>query len=366
MRNINISISSYQLFNWLVTQVQLEYEICYTLTMVKTKSTNLVAIGGGTGLFALLSGIKKIPQANISAIVTMTDNGGSTGRLRDEFGYLPIGDVRQCIVALAEDNGSNHLLRQMFLYRFSRGTGLQGHNLGNLFLTALTDIVGSDVEAIKQMGKILKINGKVIPVTTKNTNLVAEYDNGEIVVGEDLIDQFDLKSVSKKIHNVYLEPDASISSDAEESILNANNIILGPGDVYTSIVPNLLVNRVPEAIIKSNAKVTYVVNLFSKGGQTYKMNAREHTEIIEHYLNGKKLDHIIINTAPIPDFIKDFYKENEEYVVENDLENDKRVIKADLISSRFIKPTPGDAVKRSIIRHDSDKLKNTIEELINS
>lgn len=176
---------------------------------------NIVVIGGGTGTYTVLTGLKKYPELSLKAIVGVTDSGGSTGKLRDEFGILPVGDFRQAIVALSEEGNGENLLRDLFLYRFEKGSGLAGHNFGNLLLTALTDILGSEAKAITAAGKILRINGEVIMVSTDNVDLVAEYDDGSVLVGEAHIDEPDKRHNSNaKIKSLRIQPITKVSEKA--------------------------------------------------------------------------------------------------------------------------------------------------------
>ncbi|HEX7456742.1 MAG TPA: gluconeogenesis factor YvcK family protein, partial [Candidatus Nanoarchaeia archaeon] len=206
----------------------------------------IVVFGGGTGIFNLLRGLKRY-TSNIVAIVTMMDSGGSSGRLRDEFGHLPPGDVRQALVALSPDDRASLTLRQLFNYRFSKGEGLEGHSFGNLFLTALTDITGGADKAIAEAGGVLGIRGRVYPVTLTNSNLVARLEDGSEIVGETNIDMRKERP-DVKIDYVYLDPKAYAYPEVLKEIETADVIVLGPGDLYTSVIPNLLVDGVTDSI----------------------------------------------------------------------------------------------------------------------
>src|SRR5947209_6409202 len=226
--------------------------------LVESDGLRAVVIGGGTGIYAVLTGLRHY-TSNITAVVSMSDNGGSSGRLRDEFGYLPPGDVRRCLVALASDADSM-LLRQLFEYRFEKGLGLNGHTFGNLLLTALTDILGSSDRAIDEAGRLLRIRGRVLPVTLTPTTLCARLTDGYEICGETDID------VRKDHHDVgiaevYLRPHATVHPPVLEAIARADLIVLGPGDLYTSVIPNLLVRGVREAIAASDARCIYVCNV---------------------------------------------------------------------------------------------------------
>ncbi|EKE21203.1 MAG: hypothetical protein ACD_7C00311G0003 [uncultured bacterium] len=223
---------------------------------------NVVTIGGGTGSFTLLSGLKKYP-INISAIVSMADDGGSTGRLRDELGVLPPGDIRQCLVALSN---SSDTLRELMNYRFENG-GLKGHNFGNILLSALEKIQGSFSLGVKEATHILGVQGQVIPVSEDEMNLYIKLKNDKILVGEKQLDHNnDVRKYG--IKKVYLKPSAQADREALSAIKKADIIIIGPGDHHGSIIPNLLVSGISEAIRKSKAKVIYNCNLTNKKGQT--------------------------------------------------------------------------------------------------
>lgn len=318
----------------------------------------VVVIGGGTGTFNILQGLKKLPL-DITAIVTMADSGGSSGRLRDEFGVLPPGDVRQCLAALA-DNGDTDLLRELFLYRFDKGTGLVGHNFGNLLLTALTDIVGSEALAIEYASKLLRIHGKVLPVTVDEATLCCEYEDGFIVKGEHKIDEPHHNGFIR-IKKAWLEPEVKITDDVRLAMENADIVVLGPGDLYTSIIANLLVSGMESALKKK--KLIYVSNLISKYGQSYKYNLSDHVNDLEKFLN-RRLDFILVNNEALPKGILRKYKSEEGYAVENDMKNDSRVISSPMLAGEIIKTKSGDTLRRSMIRHDSDKLAEEVYKLV--
>ncbi|GAB4286880.1 MAG: YvcK family protein [Candidatus Dojkabacteria bacterium] len=323
----------------------------------------VVVIGGGTGSFTVLSGLKKY-DFEITAVVASTDSGGSTGKLRDEFGYLPVGDLRQCLVALAEDNEEQYYLRELFTYRFSKGgNGLEGHNLGNLLMTALRDITGSDLKSINILEKLFNIKGKILPVTTEKTNLVAEYDNGEKIIGEANIDEPKYPhDPHAKIINLYTEPLVQTYFDVTTAILNADIIIIGPGDLYTSIIANLVIGGVKEAIAKTKSQIIYFSNLFTKFGQTTNYTLFDHVSEVEKYL-GKRIDTIIVNDSEMPQEILVKYKMENAFPVVRNMLGDKRVIHKDLIATKTIKTRKGDILKRSLIRHDPEKVGRIIKEL---
>lgn len=339
--------------------------------MTKQKEKKkIVTIGGGTGTSMTLSGLKKYPRnlIDITAIVTMMDSGGSTGRLRDEFGYLPVGDVRMALAALsnAPNAGDREILRELFLHRFNKGEGLAGHNFGNLFLVALTDILGSEEKAIEYAGEILNISGKVLPVTTGKADLVAEYENGKIIHGETNIDEVPISSDgTQRIKKLWLEPEVQTTEKVKQAIEEADVIVLGPGDLYTSIIPNLIVGGVAEGLKNTKAKIIYVVNLMTKWGQTYGLTAKDHVDEITKYAS-RVPDYIFVNSTPLPSEILELYTKNNELPIEDNLTETEeyKVIREDFISSKVAKKSSSDILKRSLIRHDSDKLAKAIVNLL--
>jgi len=264
----------------------------------------IVVIGGGTGSFTILSGLKKYP-VELTSIVSMMDSGGSTGILRDEFGVLPPGDVRRCLVALSDST----IMRELFEYRFKKGKALNGHTIGNLLLTALNEITGSDEEAILKASDILRIKGKVLPVTLDNCHLGAEFANGKKIIGE-------AKIGKQKVKHIFLTKKAKIFSEAKKAILEADLIILGPGDFYTSILPNLLVTGVTQAINKSKAKTVFVCNIMTKG-ETKGFKAKDFVEELSKYLQSIPDFVLMNNKKPSLRVIKRYKKEGSEFVEPN-------------------------------------------------
>jgi 2-phospho-L-lactate transferase/gluconeogenesis factor (CofD/UPF0052 family) len=300
-----------------------------------TDKKNIVVIGGGTGTHTVLQGLKRYQtQAHLSAVVTMADSGGSTGRLRDEFGYLPVGDVRMALAALASDiDHHEELLRELFLYRFDKGEGLSGHNFGNLLLVALTDILGSEEAAIAAAGKLLRVQGRVIPVTTQAVHLVAQYADGQVVTGEHDIDEPEWEREKYAITNLSVAPAATISERAE-------------------------------AIRNSAATVVYVSNLMTKRGQTTGMGVAQHVAELTQY-SGRAPDCVLVNTTPLPSELLQKYAGDNERPVEFNLEaSGCRVIPADLLATEAVLTAAGDTLKRSLIRHDSRKLARKLIELL--
>ena len=292
----------------------------------------------------------------------MMDSGGSSGKLRDELGVLPPGDVRQCLVALAK---SPKLLREMFNYRFEEG-GLKGHTFGNIFLSTLTKTTGSMKKAIEEVGKILHIEGRVIPVTYDKSDLCIELEDGTIIEGETHIDEVESREKRAKIKRAFLKPVARINPDAERAIREADAIIIGPGDLYTSIIPNLLVVGVDEAIKKSKGKKIYVLNLMTKYGQTTRHTAKDHVEDLKQYLKESQLDLVLVNKKTPNNEALAWYKDFDEYQVEDNLgkKNKFLIIRENLIKDVVLAISLSDSLKRSIIRHDSDKLAKAIMEIL--
>lgn len=329
-----------------------------------TKIPKVVTIGGGTGSYVTLLGLKKY-DLKLTAIVTMTDSGGSSGKLRDELGVLPPGDIRQCLVALSE---SSKLLRDMFNYRFVEG-GLKGHSFGNIFLSTLEKNTGSMKRAISEIGKILRIKGNVVPITfTKNTNLCVDLEDGKTIVGETHIDVVEKMQTRARIINAYLKPKAQLNVDAKSSIEKADFIIIGPGDLYTSIIPNLIVDGVSNVIKNSKAKKIFVMNLMTKFGQTTNYSAQDHIKNLEKYLGRKVIDYVLINSKMPHRATLAWYEEFGEEPVVDDLaktDTDYKVIRRSLIRDVIIKPDKNDALRRGIIRHDPEKLAREIVKIIN-
>lgn len=322
---------------------------------MKQSQKRIVCIGGGTGTFVALKGLKHSPH-HLSAIVAMSDSGGSNKRIRDEFGLLPTSDLRQCLVALSDENGGAGILRKLFMYRFEKGRGITGMTFGNLFMAALSDILGSQEEAIRATGKVLRIQGTVIPVSFTDTNLVAEYENGKTLTEEHLIDE-PPHDGTVKISRVYLKPKADPNPEAIAAIEKADLIVLGPGDLYTSVIPNLLVGGIGKAIAASRAKKVYVVNLMTKFGQTYGFTAGDHLHMIQKYVDNS-VDAVIVNTAPLQKQALAVYAKYHEFPVTDDVTEDAslKILRADVASHQVAAKSQTDTLVRSLIRHDSQKL----------
>ena len=255
------------------------------------RGPKIVAIGGGTGLSMLLKGIKHITN-NITAVVTVGDDGGSSGRLREEMGVLPPGDIRNCIAALADDED---LVTKLFQYRFKSGEGLEGHSFGNLFLTALCAITGDMVRAVKESSNVLSIRGRVLPSTLDDMKLVAEMEDGRIIHGESNIPE-----AHGKIKRLFTDPqNCKALDDVISAIKEAELIILGPGSLYTNVIPNLLVNGIAREIKLSKAMKVYVSNIMTEFGQTDDYTLSEHIKAIQDYLGEGIVEYCIYDTGEI-------------------------------------------------------------------
>ena len=313
----------------------------------------IVVIGGGTGVFTVLIGLKEHPFY-LSAIVTMADDGGSSGVLREEFGILPPGDLRRALVALSSES---HILANLFNYRFENGVGLKGHNFGNLFLTALERITGDFNKAIQEAAKILGIKGKVIPVTLDYTRLFARLENDFLVVGESNID-VPKHDGNLFIREVFLNPKPKANKEALKAIKEADFIIIGPGDLYSSIIPNFLVKGIKEVIQKSKAKKVYICNMMTKYGETNNFTAEDFFATLERYLGKNVIDYFLVNIEkPKPLYLNQYKTEKAELV-----NYDRKILnswkKPKVIFARLLRKGP-------LLRHDPEKIAKTILQLTN-
>lgn len=319
---------------------------------------NIVTIGGGTGSYTILSGIKMLPDISITALVSMADDGGSTGVLRDELGVLPPGDVRQCLVALSEHSD---VVRELIGYRFSEGA-LSGHSFGNIFLAALEKVTGDFVKGVEIASEILKVKGKVIPITKSKAELSVKLCDGSIIKGERNINHTDIQKLGQ-VDISYTEK-VELNPHAEEAILKADFIILGPGNYYCSVVPNLIVNGFNKAIKKTSAKIIFPVNLTNKHGHTLYWKVSDYVRDIESYL-GRKVDIILINNEqPSEEQVAIYKMEEGDGVLTIDDMEDSRIVRDKLLSYAIVNNSEKDKQIRGFIRHDKDKLAKVILEII--
>ena len=308
----------------------------------------VVTIGGGTGHYTLLRGLKNYDLA-LTAIVNIVDNGGSSGELRVDFGILPPGDIRNCLLALSDESKIKDLM-DLFDYRFpeTKSGKLSNHNLGNLILTALIHKYGDIAKATKAASNILGISGKVLPASINNSNLYAETFSGKTFHGESQVGY----PGTEKIKKLWLKPEAFIYRESAQAIREADLIIICPGDLYASILPNFLINGFKESIKQSKAKIVYVCNLVTKQG-THNFKASNFVQEIEKYL-GRKIDFIICNTKKPESRVVDKYLKEDSLFVDVDL-NSNNIIKEDLLTEH----KSGDLI---IARHNTEK---TAEVIIN-
>lgn len=330
------------------------------------KEKRVVVIGGGTGTFTVLSGLKKYP-IHLSAIVSMMDSGGSNRILRDEFGLLPTSDLRQCIVALAEENGLSEDLRKLFTYRYESGIGISGMTFGNLFMAALTDIYGTQEKALNKTCELLHVMGDIFPVTFDNVHLVARYDNGKQILGEHCIDMPEEEVGKHRIVEMEVIPKANANPNAVKSIRKADLIVIGPGDLYTSTICNFAVNGISEAIQKSRAKVVYIMNLMTKFGETYNYSTKDHINDLERYIGKGQIDYCLINKSKIRSatVLKKYKEVNSTPVIDSlDPIESVKILRKDLLSKKIFTKSKSDIVSRSLIRHDSKKLAKAIMSIV--
>ncbi len=318
----------------------------------------IVVIGGGTGSFTVLSGLKEYLHLELTAIVNMVDDGGSTGILRDELGALPPGDIRQCLVALSE---SSELMRDLMNFRFENGS-LKGHSFGNLLITALEKTTGSFERAVDEVGKILAIRGGVVPVTITKCRLVVELIGGELIYGEKAIREADL---TNRIKRIFLNPPAMATKKALDAIKEADLIIVGPGEIYTSLIPNLLVSKIREAIMETHAKKMLIVNLMNKKGKTDGFDVKDYTSEIEKYITPGIFDYILYNTEKPPiELLERYTLEGEIVGYGKDTQTNPRCIQIKAFHPELKAVSKGDLLKRDLIRHDSRRLAETIISLV--
>ncbi len=316
----------------------------------------IVTIGGGSGQFALLSGLRELSDIDITAIVSMADSGGSTGRLRDELGALPPGDVLKCVLALSP---YRDIARGILLKRFVKDRRLEGHNAGNMLLTMLSRYTGSFPAGINALSEILDVGGTILPVTIDRATLVAELTDGSRIFGEEAID-IPEDNQRECIRDVYLVPHHSDTISVYPPVLKAIHrsefIIIGPGDLFTSILPNLIVPGVKEALQATRAKILFVVNIMTKFGETHHFAARDFAAKLEDTI-GRSLDGFIYNTRKPGDDILQCYKDQKARFVQIDKS-------LEFWQTRTVHPSDLLDTAGGIVRHDSDKLTDLLKEVM--
>ncbi|HAJ57697.1 MAG TPA: hypothetical protein DCL35_08070 [Candidatus Omnitrophica bacterium] len=309
----------------------------------------IVVIGGGTGLSTILHGIKEY-TSNITAIVTVADDGGSSGRLRQQFDIVAPGDIRNCLVALAADET---MMRELFQYRFKQQTEFSGHSFGNLFITAMTQVTGDFEKAIKESSKVLSIRGRVLPSTLDKVTLVAEHKDGRQTIGEAQIPK-----AGEPIKKIFIRPKEAVGApDAIRAIQDAELIILGPGSLYTSIIPNLLLKEIRDAVVAAHVSKIYICNIMTQPGETDNFKASDHVKELVAHTHPRVLDACIVNVGKIPDaMLKKYASENSIPVV-----SDSQVIKDfgyGVIEEDLVNSTDH-------VRHDANKLARIVANLLN-
>ncbi|HIX84379.1 MAG TPA: YvcK family protein [Candidatus Megamonas gallistercoris] len=311
------------------------------------KGPNITVVGGGTGLSVLLRGMKEVTR-NVTAVVTVADDGGSSGRLREEFNVIPPGDLRNCLVALAD---TEPMMEKLFQYRFTGNSDLAGHSFGNLFITAMTEVTGDIEQALKESSRVLAVKGRVFPATTAKVCLSATMDDGSVVDGESQI-----PLVHKRIKRVHIFPrQVEAVPSTLKAIREAEVIVLGPGSLYTSVIPNLLVEDIAKEIRESSAIKIYICNVMTQPGETDDYTASMHVRaLIEHGGNGI-VDYVLVNNKPISQEMQEYYAREGQYPVlvdENAIEDlGVKCFKADIIDDS------------QMIHHDSLKLAHQVMEI---
>lgn len=318
------------------------------------KGPKIVVVGGGTGLATLLTGLKQ-KTSNITAIVTVTDDGGSSGRLREELGVLPPGDIRNCLVALSD---SEDLLGALFQFRFKEGKGLEGHNFGNLFITALSHVTGDFTKAIRESSKILAIRGNVFPATLQKVKLVVKRDDGSETVGESQVRGANRSPIDR----LSLTPDdCSATQESLEAIKHADAIILGPGSLYTSVMPNILIRSILKEILAAKAKKIYICNVMTEAGETDDYSVSDHVRALIKHTQPGIVDYCVANTTRIPRHLYERYVLEHKFPVKFD-EKDDSWFKRERIKCVF----GGVANTKEFVRHDSIKLTDLIMEILSA
>jgi len=326
----------------------------------------IVCIGGGTGVSVVLSGLKKYP-VDLTAIVSMFDSAGSGGKLRDELGILPPGDVRQCLLVLADDKE----IAELCHFRFEKGF-LKGHNFGNLLLAVAGNHSGSFIKAIEKVSKILKVRGKVIPVTLEYSDIKVLLKNDQELANEDaIVNCFNLSEIG--IKKIFLEPKVTANKQAVKAIEEANLIIIGPGKFYTSLLPNFLVKGIREAVIKSKAKKMFICNLMTQAGNTDNLKVEDFVSILGNYLREDIFDYVIFNTGRLPQNtfgeVKEAFPRTAFVKYSKKILKNKKFIAKDLLDRKIKKIKSNDtfvtgANKRTMVLHDSNKLAKIILKLL--
>ncbi len=334
--------------------------------MAIKKGKSIVVMGGGTGVFTVLSALKSFPQFDLKAVVAMTDDGGSSGVLRDELGVLPPGDIRQCMVALSE---APEIIRKLMNYRFENG-GLRGHSFGNVFLSALEKVSGSFEQSVAEIGKIIKIKGEIIPVTLDKGRLEMTLKNGTMLSGERAITPAEvIQAIGIKKFRV--KPKLTLNPKARRAMLDADAIIIGPGNLYTSLIPLFLVSGMADAIKKSRAKKILIVNVMTKFGQTDEWTPFQFVSEIESYIGEGVVDVAVCNNKePVEPLLVRYFKKERSHPILLKGKNKQVIVRTMFLGGNFLDngiymQQKADALlRRSLIRHSPKKLGAFLAKLV--
>lgn len=307
----------------------------------KSRTPRIVVIGGGTGMPVLLRGLKMLP-IDLTALVTVADDGGSTGRLRSELSIPAPGDIRNVIAALSE---AEPMLLDLFQHRFAVGNGLSGHSMGNLLLAAMSSVTGDFYTGIKEISRVLHVKGDIYPISNENMTLSAEMQDGTIVSGES-----NIPLANKRIKRVYLSPESITPlPEAVQAIINADLVVISPGSLYTSILPNLIIPGIGEAIRNTAGQVVYICNVMTQQGETTAYRASDHVQAILDHIGKDCIDSIVVHNEPIEEYVRAIYAEEQAMPVIFDIEElldmDLEIIEGDIIDHTS-----------EILRHDTDKI----------
>lgn len=331
-----------------------ERELILRLNAVRLKKSRITCVGGGTGLFSLLLGLKTLPNVLVTSIVSMSDDGGSSGKLSQAFGILPPGDVRRSLVALSN---APEVMNQIMQHRFDKGD-VRGHSFGNLFLTVLAEVKGSMAEAVRTLSDILNIQGIVLPASHAATKLVARFSDHTVIRGESRIDLGEGRDPELKPTKLWHEPPAACAPEAFSAILNSDVVTIGPGDLFTSVIANLAIEDLRKAVVESRAKKIYVCNLMTKPGETARFGPEDHVREILKYLKKDCLDAVLIsNTQLSEESIAEYARKHQRPVGTGNLSRLKKMTKAEVLICDIGHET-------ELVRHDSLKLKNEIQKLL--
>ncbi|UOR11726.1 gluconeogenesis factor YvcK family protein [Halobacillus amylolyticus] len=317
--------------------------------MDRLKKPRVVVIGGGTGMPVLLRGLKYFP-IDLSAIVTVADDGGSSGRLRDELSIPAPGDIRNVLAALSD---AEPMLLDLFQHRFANGNGLSGHSMGNLLLAAMTSMTGDFYHGVKEISRVLNVKGNIYPIANHSMNLHAEMEDGTLVTGES-----NIPKVNKRIKRVYVSPlPIQPLPEAMEAIASADLIVIAPGSLYTSILPNIIIPEIGQALRETNAKVTYVCNVMTQAGETSGYTAADHVKTLHDHVGEGCIHSVIVHNKPIGQNMRKVYAEENAEPVHYDMDRIKamglRIIEEDIIDR-----------SQSTIRHDTNKLAHLLHSLL--